>query len=172
MPAQDGAHQPFQSFGRGRLHALVPASFARRRQHPVWPALKGEHLAIQPAAERLGVVQRGLSEPERPADLGAVVFDGPAVPVVALPGSRGDADLARYGLDCGNGHVLGTAREAALHCEQLEQHGEAQARGAGLVADQRTVRRAQRPAIIDVADLPRGMLTLVSHSASLAAGRC
>jgi len=32
--------------------------------------------------------------------------------------------------------------------EQLEQHGEAQARGAALVTEQRTVGRAQRPAFV------------------------
>ena len=111
----------------------------RSGQQPVRTAFKGERLDIQPAAEHLGVVQRGFTEAERRTDLGTVVLDGPAAPVVALPSGRGHADLARDCFDRGSGHVLRAAREAALSLEQLEQHGEAQARGTGLVAKQGAV---------------------------------
>jgi len=117
VPVQDGAHQPLQPFRRGRFHALVPAPFACRRQQPVRAAFKREHLALQPAAERLGVVQRGFAEAERRADLGAVVFDGPAAPVVGLLGSGPHADLASDCLDSGKGHVFWATWEAALRCE-------------------------------------------------------
>ena len=141
---------------------LRPEAVTRGGQQPGWPAFKDERLAIQPTAERLGVVQRGLTEAERRTDLGAVVFNGSAAPFVALPDGRGHPDLARDGLDRGCGHVFRAAREAAFGCEQLEQHGEAQARGAGLVAEQRTVGGARRPAVVSVVGQPRGAPTCIA----------
>jgi len=76
------------------------------------------------------------------------------VPIYAKssPGSCSHAGLVRHGLDRGGGHVLRAAREAALSLEQLEQHGEAQPRGAGLVAEQRALGGAQCPAAGGVTD--------------------
>jgi len=139
---------------------LRPEAFTCGGQQPVRTPFKGERLAIQPTAERLGVVQRGFTKAERRTDLGTVVFDGPATPIVALPRDCCHADLARDGFDRGGRHVLRAAWKPALGLEQLEQHGKAQARGAGLVAEQRAVGGAQRPAVMGVAAGP------VSHHAS------
>jgi len=150
LAVQGGAHQTLQALGRGRLQLQYPAALARRGQQPVVPALQGEHPAVESAGQGPRVLLRSLAEAEGGADLGAVVLDGPPLPGVAVPRRRGHADLGGDGLDRGQRHVLGAAREAALGLEQLEQHGKAQARRAALVAEQRAVGRAQGPAVTGV----------------------
>ncbi len=112
------------------------------------PAFQCERLPAEPAAQGRGVLVRCLAEAQGGADLGAMVFDGPAPPVIAGPGRNGHADLPGDGLDSDGGHVLGTAREMALSLEQLKQHGKPQPRRAALVAEQGAVGRAQRPAVV------------------------
>ncbi len=43
------------------------------------------------------------------------------------------------------GDLLGIAREVALQLEELQQRGKPEARGAGLVADGRTLRGGKSP---------------------------
>jgi hypothetical protein len=50
--------------------------------------------------------------------------------------ARRRADLGCYGFDRGDGDVLRTTWEAALGLEQFAQHGEAEACGTTLVAEQ------------------------------------
>ena len=52
-------------------------------------------------------------------------------------------------------------RKPPLGLKHFEQHGEAQPRGAGLVAEQHAVGRAQRPTIVDI------LTCLVAHSCRL-----
>ncbi len=79
-----------------------------------------------------------------------MVADCAAIPVIAAPRRRGYADLASNGIDGGKRHVLGTAWEASLGLEQLEQYGKSQACHAAFVAEQRAVGRTQRPAVVSV----------------------
>ena len=117
LAMQGGAHQPLQALGRRRLDVQRPAPLSRRGQQPVRPAPQGEHLALKPAGQGRRILLRGLAEAERGADLGAMVADCAAIPVIAAPRRRRHADLASNGIDGGKRHVLGTAWEASLGLE-------------------------------------------------------
>ncbi len=61
--------------------------------------LQRRYLADEPIREGLDIVQRGLAKAEGVADLGPVIRDGPAAPIVAAPGGGGYADLTSDDLD-------------------------------------------------------------------------
>ena len=114
------------------------------------------HLAFQPTRESVGIVQCGLAKSEGVADLCPVIRGGPTAPVIATPGFRRHVDLAGDRLDRRDGNLLKPVRKPTIGLEHLEQNGEAQPRGAGLVAEQRAIRRMQCPAFVDILAIPFG----------------
>jgi len=161
VPAHNGAHQPVEAIGGWRLDAERSTPFACRDQQPVRSMLQRRHLAFEPVREGRGIVERGLAKAEGVADLCPMIRDGSAAPIVTVPGGGGHADLTRNGLDRCDGNFLRSARKSPLGLKHFEQHGEAQPRGAGLVAEQHAVGRAQRPTIVDI------LTCLVAHSCRL-----
>ena len=91
----------------------------------------------EPGGERLAVFHGSLPKVEKRTDLGAVVFDGSAVPVVTPPFPWGDVDLAGNVLDRDIGNLLSLPGETALVLEELQEDGKAEAHRAGLVGEQR-----------------------------------
>jgi putative DNA-invertase from lambdoid prophage Rac len=162
----NGAHQPVEAIGRWRLDAERSAPFVCRDQQPVRSMLQRGHLAVEPVREGLGIVQRGLAKAEGVADLGPVIRDGSAAPIVAAPGGGGDADLTGDDLDRCDRDFLRSAGKPPLGLKHLEQHGEAQPRGAGLVPEQHAVERTQHPTLVDILTCP------VDHSYGLIAEYC
>ena len=112
--------------------------------------------AFQPTREGVGIVQRGLAKAEGVADLCPVIRGGPAAPVIAAPSFYRHLDLAGDRLDRRDGNLLKPVRKPTIGLEHLEQNGEAQPRGAGLVAEQRAVRRMQYPAVVNILAIPFG----------------
>jgi hypothetical protein len=164
VPVHNGAHRPVEAIGGWRLDAERSAPFACCYQQPIRSMLQRGHLAFEPAREGLGIVQRGLAKAEGVADLCPVIRDGSAAPIVAAPGCGGYADLTGDCLDRCDGDFLRSAWKPPLGLKHLEQHGEAQPRGAGLVAEQHAVRHTQRPTIVDI------LTCLVDHSCRLRCG--
>src|SRR3954447_24629987 len=128
--------------------------------------LQRGHLAVEPVREGLGIVQRGLAKAEGVADLSPVIRDGSAAPIVAAPGGGGDANLTGDDLDRCDRDVLRSTGKPPLGLKHLEQHGEAQPRGAGLVPEQHAVERTQHPTLVDILACP------VDHSYGLIAECC
>src|SRR4051794_18101563 len=90
----------------------------------------------KPGGEGLAVLDGRLPEAEERADLGAVVLDGAAVPVVARPFPGRDISLAGDVLDGDVGDIMPLPGKTPLVLEELQQDGKAQARRAALVGEQ------------------------------------
>jgi hypothetical protein len=141
--------QPAQALGRGRLDPQPPASLPGRQDQAIRPPIVGD-LAFEPAAQGLSVLERGLAEAEGAADLGAVVLGRAATPGVTPPLDRRHADLPGDRLHRRGGHALAPARKPTFGLGRLQEHREAQARGAALVGQERAFGLAQRPTLVDL----------------------
>ena len=80
---------------------------------------------------RLCILKRGLAEAEEGADLGAVVLDSAAGPVVLQVLVVCDAHLLGEVDDYGAGDLLLRPRKAPVVPEHLEQYGECYVDGCG-----------------------------------------
>ena len=104
------------------------------------------HLLLQePDHQRFPILDVRLAEAEEAADLGAVVLDRAAAPVVPQVLLGRHAHLLGEMDDHRAGDLLPRPREAPVPPEHFEQHGEAQPCRACLVGQQRQLIRRQRP---------------------------
>ena len=147
------AYQPFQTIPRGRLNPQCPASLPGRHGQAIGAPIVGEDLALEPAAQGLGILERGLAEAEGAADLGTVIGDRATAPFVMLPLDCRDLDLASDCLHRRDGHVLDVPWKPAFGLEHLQKHGKAQSGDATLVGQKRVFGLAQCPTVLDVVRL-------------------
>lgn len=102
----------------------------------------------------MAVLDGSLAEPKGGADLGTMILDRAAGPVILEVGLVGDADLRGDVGDDGAGDLVAMAREPPFMLEVEEQDGEAQARGTVLAGQERVVAREQRPLLDQFIGLP------------------
>jgi hypothetical protein len=94
------------------------------------------YLIGQPVDQLVGILNTGLAEAERGADLDAVILDRAAAPVVRHVGFGWDADLAGQMRHDGSRHLMLAGRKTAFVAEKGEQRRESEASRARLVSQQ------------------------------------
>ena len=108
----------------------------------------------EPGGERLAVFHGGLPKAEQLPDLGAVILDGAALPAIVRPRGRLDVDLPGDVPHHDVGDLLGMLREASFVLKELQEDGEAEARRAGLVGEQRLLAGQQGPVLGQLVGVP------------------
>jgi putative DNA-invertase from lambdoid prophage Rac len=111
----------------------LPANARERRYRPAWARESRGHRGFVPGDTRR-----------------------PTAPVIAAPSFCRHLDLVGDRFDRRDGNLLKSVRKPTIGLEHLEQNGEAQPRGTGLVAEQRAIRRMQCPAIVNILAIPFG----------------
>jgi hypothetical protein len=113
-------HQAFNPVRPGRLDVQSPAAFQDLGVEMVGVLMVREDVLGNPGREGLAVLDGRLPEAEERADLGAVVLDGAAVPVVACPFPGRDVGLAGDVLDDDTGDILPLPGKTPLVVEELQ----------------------------------------------------
>lgn len=90
-------------------------------------------------------MHRGLTKAKGGTDLGAVVLYGTSLPVIARKLLCRDADLYGDRGDGGRRQLLYREGEAASVLKELQQYGEAEPSGTGLIGQQRRLGRQKGP---------------------------
>jgi hypothetical protein len=144
-PMERRPQDPLNLAGRGRLDAAGTAVCDERGAQVLWQVVVPELGLAQPLGQLLAVLDRGLVEAQEAADLGPVILDGAAGPLVPQEVLRWDADLPGYMRDDAPGYFVLVRREPAFILEDLQEEHEAQARGTGLVRQQPQLVGRQRP---------------------------
>jgi len=169
---QRGADETVNPVGRGRFDVRGATTLVDGRAG-VFVAVVARHdLVAEPGGEILAVLDRRLPEPEGVANLGAVVLDRAARPVILRVVLRRDADLRGHVDDDGAGDLVLGVREPRLVLEELEQEGEAEPCRPRLVAEQLQFGRRQGPVLGQIVGVPPALHdTPRSHRAAAPDGR-
>lgn len=102
---------------------------------------------LQPDDHGLAVGRGGFPKTEQITNLGTMILDRAALPVVTPPVGRIESGLLRQMLNGGRRHFLGVIRKAALRLEELEQHRKTETGRAGLGKKQQPFLRRERPGL-------------------------
>jgi hypothetical protein len=126
------------ALGRLDLHLATQLTAMRIHCCPntIQGALMWHYLIGQPVDQLVGILNTGLAEAERGADLDVVILDRAAAPVVRHVGFGGDADLAGQMRHDGSRHLVLAGRKTAFVAEKGEQRRESEASRARLVSQQ------------------------------------
>src|ERR1039458_6725963 len=91
----------------------------------------------EPVAEGLRVLDGCFPEPEEVPDLGAMLLDRPAFPVILCPFGWQDLDLRGEIFDNDNRYLLLLPWKAMFVLKELEQSGESEAGCSALISEGR-----------------------------------
>lgn len=128
------SHDLGDAVGRRRLDELPPAPGQQRCPDPVLPTLGLGHVDGQPESELVGVSHAALSEAGVVADLAAMALGSTAEQLIGIELGGRHAHLAAEVGHSVVGYLMAASREPASPQEEFQEHGEAETRGAGLVA--------------------------------------
>ncbi len=117
--------------------------------------------AMRSTRRARGCLAGGLAEAQRASDLGSVVLDGPARPVVVTDDVGGHVNLAGDVGDRRRRQLFGASWKAAFLFEELQQEAESDLGRSGLVPDQPQIVINERPRCDQVLWFP-----LLAHGSS------
>jgi hypothetical protein len=119
----------------------------RRLQNPFRMPLLPQQMLAQPTHHALAVFDHGLSKTKERPDLGAMIFDRTALPVIIGPAQRGDLRLPDKVLDGFRRDIALAAREPPFGLKKLQEGCETQTAGTGLVHQQHKLTGRKRPVV-------------------------
>jgi integrase len=143
--SQGRANQALDALRSRRLETQLTATGIDGRPHAIQGALMWHYLIGHPVDELVGILNTRLAKTEGSADLGAVILDRAAAPVVRDIGFGWDADLAGQMRHNGGRHLVLAVRKSAFVTKEREQCREPKASRARLVGQQGLIARLQGP---------------------------
>lgn len=152
---QSRAYDPVDPPGRRRLDPLRAAAHQQLVAHQLRPPLGLAHIGGQPPGQLVCVCHRAFPETQVRPDLGPVVLDGTAGPLIEAQVGRGDAYLAGHELHSLVRKLTTPAREPASPRVELQQQREPEPRRPALARDQLLLVIQQRPVPDELIEIQR-----------------